>query len=168
MPLHFSTACLPGYPHRMDALAVSNGDILIWSTAVAGILAAVTYIAGSAKAYEEIGKPMFVMDSDMPDTAYRGDEGSKAEREAEIRQMLEARAHRQRERGEAPIDVDAEVEKALRTPLAVPTGTDPGLVTEVRQMVEARNARREAKGEAPLDVDAEVARRLAELENLGQ
>jgi hypothetical protein len=152
----------------MDVIAVSNGDVVIWATAVAGILAAVTYIAGSAKAYEQIGKAMFVMDSDMAGTAYRGSEGSRAEREAEIRQMLEARAHRQRERGEPVIDVEAELQKVLSTPLAVPSGTDPALVEEVRQMVQARNARREAKGEAPLDVDAEVTRRLAELENLGQ
>src|SRR5918992_6185543 len=78
-----------------------------------------------------------------------------AEREAEIRQMLEARNARRAARGEAPVDVDAEL-RALDAP------ADPELREEVRALVEARNARLVARGEQPLDVEAEIDRRLRE------
>jgi hypothetical protein len=82
------------------------------------------------------------------------------EREAEIRQMLEARNIRRAARGQEPIDVEAE----LRELLAVrPVAHDPGLVAEVRDLVIARNARRARAGKAPLDVEQEVARQLREL-----
>jgi hypothetical protein len=80
-----------------------------------------------------------------------------SEREAEIRQMLEARNARRLRQGKEPLDLDAEL-AALDRPAA-----DPGLAAEVRQLVEARNARRLRQGKEPLDVDAEVARRLREL-----
>jgi hypothetical protein len=82
-----------------------------------------------------------------------------ADREAEIRQMLEARNARRTARGEAPQDVEAEL-RALTEPAAP---ADPELRDEVRALVEARNARRAARGEAPLDVEAETERRLREL-----
>jgi hypothetical protein len=83
-------------------------------------------------------------------------EATPAEREAEIRQMLEARNVHRATRGEAPLDVDAEY-RALTTP------DDPELREEVRTLVEATNARRMARGEEPLDVEAEIDRRLREL-----
>ena len=80
-----------------------------------------------------------------------------AVREAEIRQMLEARNARRTDRGEAPVDVEAEL-RALMAPAA-----DPGLRDEVRTLVEATNARRVARGDEPLDVEAEIDRRLRDL-----
>jgi hypothetical protein len=85
--------------------------------------------------------------------------GQAAEREADIRSMLEARNARRAARGEPVADVDAELRALLRP--AAPT-VDAGLEAEVRELVESRNARRVARGEEPLDVDAEVARRLRE------
>ena len=82
------------------------------------------------------------------------------EREAEIRQMLEARNARRAARGEAPIDVEAELAQLLD---ARPVAHDPGLVAEVRDLVIARNARRARAGKPPLDVEDEVARQLSEL-----
>jgi hypothetical protein len=61
-------------------------------------------------------------------------------------------------RGEAPRDVEAELERLSR-----PAAADPALVAEVRDLVQARNARRVKRGEPPLDVDAEVARQLRDL-----
>jgi hypothetical protein len=81
-----------------------------------------------------------------------------------MRQMLEAKAYRQRQRGEEPIDVDAEMRR-LNSP-AVPTRVDPALVEEVRQLVVARNARRARQGKEPLDVGSEVERQLRDLEGL--
>jgi hypothetical protein len=82
-------------------------------------------------------------------------QASSAERDAEIRQLLEARNARRAARGEPPVDVEAE----LRA-LTAPPATDPELAAEVRQLVEARNARRIARGQPPLDVEAEVSKRL--------
>jgi hypothetical protein len=82
--------------------------------------------------------------------------------------MLEAKAYRQRARGEAPVDVESELGKLLVDQPAGSPGVDPGLVEEVRQLVMARNERRIRQGKEPLEVDAEVKRQLRELENLGQ
>ena len=83
--------------------------------------------------------------------------GVELERDAEIRQMLEARNARHVARGEAEVDIEAELAR-----LTAPA-VDPALRAEIRDLVIARNARREAKGEPPLDVDAEIERQLREL-----
>jgi hypothetical protein len=108
------------------------------------------------------------MDRDEP--SHGSDLGTamtRAAREAEIRQMLEAKAFRQIERGETPIDIEAELRR-LTAAATVEIGADPALVAEVRQLVLARNRRRARQGKAPLDVEAEVARQLRDLEGLGQ
>lgn len=105
-----------------------------------------------------------------------GSPAAIAERDVEIRQMLQARSDRRVRRGQAPLDLDAEVTRLT----AEPSGTlqdapgehsaadahrhDPELVEELRQLAEARNQRRMRRGEAPLDVRAEVQRALAELD----
>ncbi len=92
----------------------------------------------------------------------------RAEREAEIRQMLQARNERLQRQGEPTVDIDAELARLLEPPAGEPTLTagkhDPGLVDEVRQLVVARNERRSRRGEEPLDVEAEVQRTLSELD----
>jgi hypothetical protein len=113
-------------------------------------VAAVWALATSGRSYEQIGRGG-IFSEDPPPTA------PAADRDAEIRQMLEARNARRAARGEAPQDVDAEL-RALTAPAA-----DPGLREEVRTLVEARNARRVERGEEPLDVEAETERRLREL-----
>jgi len=82
-----------------------------------------------------------------------------AERDEEVRQMMEARNARRRARGQAELDVDAEVARLTGATAAA----DPSLVAEVRQLVEMRNRRRVRKGQEPLDVEAEVARQLRDL-----
>jgi hypothetical protein len=76
--------------------------------------------------------------------------------------MLQARSERRVGRGEAPLDIDAEVARLLAP--ANPSAHDPGLTGEVRQLVIARNERRARQGLEPLDVEAEVERTLAELD----
>jgi hypothetical protein len=83
---------------------------------------------------------------------------------AEVRQMLEAKAERRRQRGEAPIDVEAEAERLLAA-AEQPRGEeaiDAELRAEVRQLVVARNERRLREGLEPLDVEAETQRQLAD------
>ena len=77
-----------------------------------------------------------------------------------MRQQVEARNRRAVARGEAPLDVEAEL--ASLTP-AAPGRHDPALREEVRQLVIARNERRARQGKEPLDVDAEVERQLRDL-----
>jgi hypothetical protein len=120
--------------------------VLFVVVAVAAI-AAVWALIASRGSYDQIGRGGLSIDEDQPRQI------DAAEREAEIRQMLEARNARRAARGEAIQDVDAEL-------LAL---TDPELREEVREMVEATNARRVARGEPPLDVEAEIDRRLREL-----
>jgi hypothetical protein len=77
----------------------------------------------------------------------------------EIRQMLQAKSERRVARGEAPLDVEAEVAALTRGS----PGADPALREEVRQLVVARNERRMRQGKEPLDVDAEIERQLEAL-----
>jgi hypothetical protein len=82
-----------------------------------------------------------------------------AERDAEIRQMLEARNARRAARGQETVDVEHELHELTHPPPAA----DPEIVEEVRALVEARNARRIARGREPLDVEAEIQRQLRDL-----
>jgi hypothetical protein len=83
---------------------------------------------------------------------------------AEVRQMLEAKSRRRQERGEAPLDVEAEAERLLAG-AERPRGEeaiDAELRAEVRQLVVTRNERRLRQGLEPLDVEAETERQLAD------
>jgi hypothetical protein len=122
--------------------------VVVGIAAVAAVWALVT----SGGSYDQIGGGGLSVDEPRPAAG----PVAAAEREAEIRQMLEARNARRAARGEPPLDLDAEL-RALSVP------ADPELRDEVRALVEARNARRVARGEEPLDVEAEVDRRLREL-----
>ena len=76
--------------------------------------------------------------------------------------MLEAKSYRRQQRGEAPIDIEAETERLLDSATAKGSRLDDELRAEVRQIVIARNERRLRRGEAPLDVEAETERQLAD------
>lgn len=144
-------------------LALSTGDVFLIVVLIAIPFVVVSFATGSTRALGEIGKGPLAIDHDMPD-----EEESMAApiREAEVRQMVEAKAYRQQARGEEPLDVDAETKRLMESPPPSPLGHDAGLREEVRQLVVASNERRERKGEDPLDVDAEVERRLRELEDI--
>jgi hypothetical protein len=84
---------------------------------------------------------------------------------AEVRQMLEAKSQRRQQRGEAPLDVEAETERLLAD-AERPRGSDAidaELRAEVRQLVVARNERRLREGLEPLDVEAETEKQLTDL-----
>jgi hypothetical protein len=89
---------------------------------------------------------------------------ARAEREQEIRQMLQARSDRLVSQGQPPLDIEAEFAKLQRPDQGVGGFRDPGLAVEVRQLVLARNERRRRQGQEPLDVESEVQRTLAELD----
>ena len=129
------------------------GTIIIAVSIIAVLVAAASYW-GTGRMYRSIGASDLVMQREQPVA------GDSAEAREEIRQMLEAKSARRAARGEAPLDVEAELEALT----AGSAGTDPGLREEVRQLVIARNERRVRQGKEPLDVEAEVERQLRSLE----
>ena len=153
------------------ALSLSTGDVILIIVFTTIPIALLTFVLGAKNALDQVGKGQFSVEyeSDLPSKITDSDaEAGPAAREDEIRQLLEAKAYRQRTRGEKPVDVNAELNRLLTEAPAVPTGTDPQLAAEVRQLVVARNERRARQGKEPLDVEQEVERQLRELENLGQ
>jgi hypothetical protein len=154
----------------MLPVALSFGDAMLIIVFVAIPLAAITFL-GAGTALKQVGKGRFGVEfeHDFPQKAGGTEEQVSDEvREQEIRQLVEAKAYRQRHRGERPLDVDAEVEKLMADQPASDLASDKQLVSEVRSLVVARTGRRARRGEEPLDVDAEVERQLRELESLGQ
>jgi hypothetical protein len=87
---------------------------------------------------------------------------ARAEREREIRQMLQARSDRLVRQGHPPLDIDAKL-ATLESTEGKPEAHDAALQEEVRQLVIASNERRQRQGLHPLDVDTEMRRSLAEL-----
>ena len=142
----------------MDATAFGIAVIVIG--VVAAIAAIASYI-GSGSLYRSIGKGAFALDRDdaVRPGPKPGSAAARAEQTEEVRQMIQARSDRREARGEAPLDVDAEVAALLRPS----TIDDPELREEVRQLVIARNERRARRGEEPLDVEAEVERQIRDL-----
>jgi hypothetical protein len=153
------------------ALSLSTGEVILIVVFAALPVAFATFVLGAGNALKQIGKGPFAVEyeSDLPQRSSDSSRtGSTQSREAEIRQMLEAKAYRQRARGEVALDVEAELSRLLADRPGESAGVDAGLTEEVRQLVMARNERRMRQGKEPLDVDEEVARQLRELENLGQ
>jgi hypothetical protein len=129
------------------------GTVLIAVSLLAVVIAAVSYW-GSGRIYSGLGRGDLELERDRPVAA-----ASAAEAQEEIVQMLEAKSRRREARGEAPLDVEAEL-AALTSP---GSGRDPALREEVRQLVIARNERRLRQGKEPLEVEAEVERQLRDL-----
>ena len=135
----------------MDAF----GTILIAVSVIAVLVAAVSYW-GSGRIYTGLGRGDLELERERPATTT-----SPAEAQEEIRQMLEAKSRRREARGEAPLDVEAE----LAGLSSRPSGSgDPALRDEVRQLVIARNERRRRQGKEPLDVETEIDRQLRDLQ----
>jgi hypothetical protein len=129
-----------------DALPI----VIVVVVGVAAVVA-VAMLATSRGTYDRIGSGGLTFDREAAPTP-------APVRDAEIRQLLEARNARRAAQGRPLSDVEAEL-AALTRPAA-----DDGLRAEIRQLVQARNARLVARGRPPLDVDAEVERRISELD----
>ena len=125
-----------------------------------GVVVAMLSLVGQSGLYDRIGKGAFSLDEpDRPRGPAPGSAQFQAEAAAEIRQLVEAKSARREARGEAPLDIEAEI-SALSRPAP---GVDDELRDEVRQLVIARNERRLRQGKEPLDVEAEVERQLRDL-----
>jgi hypothetical protein len=118
-------------------------------------------LTGGRDAY---GGGAFAILRDSTRRSPKGREVDPAIQAAEVRQMLAAKAERQKVRGEPVLDVEAESERLLTAAdESRPASRDAELRTEVRQLVVARNERRRRAGMEPLDVEAETERQLADL-----
>lgn len=154
-------------------VGVSNGDVILIVVFVAIPIAAAFFALGAAGAFRSIGKGGLSVEFESDLGEGLRDSGaqtaSASDADAELRQLVEAKAYRQTARGETPLDVETEIER-LRAEQRSPSvsNADPALREEVRQLVVARNERRARQGKEPLDVDAEIERQLRDLENLGQ
>jgi hypothetical protein len=140
---------------------IDAGLVLVLITLIVLPIAAIAF-ARSGPAWKELGKgPLAIEQTPPPSPSQAGEPADRALQEAEARQMLEAKSYRRQARGEAPIDVEAEVRRALDMPNA-PPAEDEELRAEIRRLVVARNERRLRQGEEALDVEAEIERQLAE------
>ena len=140
------------------------GTVVIAIAVVGAVVAALSYLH-SGRIYRGIGRGGLSLDE--PDSRRAPERGSPAwdaEAQAELRQLLEAKADRAEARGEVPIDVDGEV---ARLGGLMQGAADPALRAEVRDLVVASNERRARRGQPLLDVDAEIERRLREAGSLG-
>ena len=138
---------------RQTFVIHSTFNIVIWVVCILALVVAFAALIASRKTWEDFGKGQFVLDRDEGRAAPSG----AAERDTEIRQLLEARNARRERRGEPPIDVEQELAR-----LTAPA-VDAELREEIRQLVVARNARRERRGEPPLDVESEIERQISDL-----
>ena len=133
--------------------------IVVFGVVIVGVLVALGSLVNRNDLYDQIGSGGIGDDRDRPREPVPSSPAGAAVQEEEVRQMVQARNDRRVRRGEAPLDVDEEVDKLLRPAVTV----DPALRDEVRQLVIARNERRARQGKEPLDVEAEIDRQLADL-----
>jgi hypothetical protein len=150
-------------PSAMGLVAIDNGTVLVLIALIAIPFAALSF-SRAGEAYRSIGRGALAIDDDLPVPRYmqRPEQAiDPAIQAAEIRQMLEAKASRLRQHGEAPIDVRAETARLLAVPATL-DGHAAALRAEVRQLVVTRNERRMRNGLEPLDVEAETKRQLAD------
>jgi hypothetical protein len=150
-------------------VALDYGTVMILIVVVAIPVAAIAF-ASSGTALRSLGKGPFAIDRELPTQGMAPPPPiSPKMREAEVRQMLEAKSYRRQARGQAPLDVDAELAKLMEAPSrGGPAGVDAELRAEVRALVMSRNERRMRRGQPPLDVEEEIERQLRDLEGLGQ
>jgi hypothetical protein len=132
--------------------------IVLWVVCISAAIIALVAFVSSRKTWDDFGKDGLLMESELRRVSHSSP-AALAERDEEIRQMLEARNARRIRRGEQPLDVEEELAKLTAPQI------DPELRDEIRQLVIARNYRRTRSGKPPLDVEAEIER---EIEKLGQ
>jgi hypothetical protein len=144
-------------------MAIDNGTVLALITVIVLPIAAIAF-ARSGPLWRGIGRGPFAIDQDLPPRAAGRPVApvDPAIQAAEARQMLEARSYRLQRRGEAPLDVEAEVRELLEAAAGDVETVDEELREEVRRLVIAKNERRLRRGEAQLNVEDETDRQLAD------
>ncbi len=133
---------------------------VIWVVCGIGIVGAIAGLLLSGRTWDEYGKNHLMLDSESPRSSPAASTSGVAERDTEIRQLLDARNARRRRRGEPEIDVERELAR-----LTAPA-IDAELHQEIRDMVVARNHRRARQGKPALDVETEIERQIATLSGI--
>jgi hypothetical protein len=152
----------------MDFLAlidIQSGYVLTLITLLVLPIALIAF-ARAGPLWQSIGKGPFAIEQELPPPSRLAQPDPPVDRrlqETEARQMLEAKSYRRLQRGESPLDVEAELTRLLTSPGAAGPAVDEKLRNEVRQLIVARNERRMRRGEEPLDVEVEIDRQLADL-----
>jgi len=86
-------------------------NIVVWGVCILAVVIALGVLIASRKTWEDFGKGRLTMDRDEPGP---GSVAGLAERDEEIRQLLEARnARSARRAGKPPLDVEAEIEREI-------------------------------------------------------
>jgi hypothetical protein len=150
--------------------------IVVFGAVGLSVVMSIVFLISKGSAYDEIGEgglpgepphgSPFGQGMEIADLPTMSPELAQAEREQEIRQMLQARSERRVRRGEPALDIEAEIAK-LTAAAPASSQHDQGIAEEVLQLVVARNERRERQGLEPLDIEAEVARTMSEMNELG-
>jgi hypothetical protein len=146
---------------RLKGVQSAFGTVVLAVCGV-GVAGAVASLLLSRRTWDEYAKDHLVRDSESgpsrSGSSASGSAAAIAERDDEIRQMLEARNARRIRRGEPALDVERELAR-----LTAPA-IDDELRGEIRDLVVARNHRRARRGEPALDVEAEIEREIAALQ----
>ncbi len=132
---------------------------VVFVVSAVGVIGAVVGLLLNRRTWDQYGKDHLLLDSELPQAGPASSAAELAERDEEVRQMLQARNARRRRRGEVEIDVEQELRRLITPAPAI----DAELREEIREMVIARNHRRSRRGEPALDVEAEIERQIAEL-----
>ena len=133
---------------------------VLWVVCGASALAALLALLFGRKAWDEYGKSRLVLDSDGAHEEAAASASALGERDAEIRELIEARNALRRRRGEPALDPEKELARLTAPQI------DADLRAEIRDLVIARNHRRMRAGKEPLDVEAEVEREIEGLSGL--
>ena len=137
--------------------------IVIFVVVGLGAVIAIVSLFGRSRLYDDIGRGGLSIGEDR-DMRPRGAQApaagvSSAERDAEIRQMLEARNARRAAQGRETVDVEAELAELTRPAAArIPRSSR----RSARSCGPATRAG-SPRGREPLDVDAEIERQLRDL-----
>jgi hypothetical protein len=135
-------------------------ETVLWVVCALSALGALAALISGAKTWKDYGKGGLAMDADEPHGPAAGSAVAIQERDAEIRELLEARNARRVRRGQPPLEIERELAR-LTAPMV-----DPALRDEIRDLVIARNLRRVRRGKPPLEVEAEIEREIAGLTDL--
>ena len=95
-------------------MAEAFGTVLIAIAVIGAAFACLSFV-GSGRIYRELGRTGLALDEpELRPAPEPGSAAWEAEATAELRQLLEAKSARREARGDAPLDVEAEVERRLR------------------------------------------------------
>lgn len=148
--------------------------LVILGTSAVYVAAGVLSMLSRPNLYDQIGQGgLYTVGEDglpadgLPDRSLRL-AAADAEREQELRQMLQARSDRLVRQGHAPLDIDAELIRLDRLAASRSSPLDEELIEEIRQLTIGRNERRMRQGLEALDVEVEIRRALTELDPVGR